>query len=101
MLPAGELTFTERLDLGSEYVTLLDADRLDLLDIRLADAMLRREILQGILLFERDPQRVSNFIQATVNELRRNAYRRERAMCDYFQSIAEAYGDDRPHGNKS
>ena len=94
VLPAGKLSFRERLELAAEYAAALDVDRLDLLDIQQVDAVLRQHILSGHLIFERNPDRVNSLIEVTINELRHNAYRREQALRDYLQSLQEAYRND-------
>lgn len=82
----------EELDLAGALCDLLDTDRVDVVNLNRADLLLRHRAISGRLVYERNPEQVSDFIEETV--LRYIDYEPDlRAFYrDYDQALGEAYG---------
>lgn len=82
----------EELDLGIVAGETLGTERVDVINLNRAHLLLRHRAVGGRLLYERDPIRVSDFIEETI--LRYIDYEPDlRAFYrDYDQALEEAYG---------
>ena len=74
-----ELSLEEWLDLEVKLCHAVGRDDLDILPLERASISLRFRAISGRLLYQRAPDRVSNFIQRTLRE-----------FCD-FQPVLETY----------
>ncbi|MBC7227063.1 MAG: nucleotidyltransferase domain-containing protein [Thermoflexales bacterium] len=91
-----EPSLQEELDLGVALCEALGTEKVDLVNLNRAHLLLRHRAISGHLLYERDPVRVSDFIEETI--LRYIDYEPDlRAFYrDYDQTLEEAYGIRRP-----
>lgn len=82
----------EELDLGVALCEALGTEKVDLINLNRAHLLLRHRAISGRVLYERDPVRVSDFIEETI--LRYIDYEPDlRAFYrDYDQALEEAYG---------
>ncbi len=82
----------EELDLGVAAYEALGTERVDVVNLNRAHLLLRHRAIGGLLIYERDPVRVSDFIEETI--LRYIDYEPDlRAFYrDYDQALEEAYG---------
>lgn len=82
----------EELDLGVAAEEALGMERVDVVNLNRAQLLLRHRAISGLLIYERDPVRISDFIEDTI--LRYIDYEPDlRAFYrDYDQALEEAYG---------
>ncbi|MCX7855406.1 MAG: nucleotidyltransferase domain-containing protein [Anaerolineae bacterium] len=82
----------EELDLGVSVCEALGTEKVDLINLNRAHLLLRHRAISGRVLYERDPIRVSDFIEETI--LHYIDYEPDlRAFYqDYDQALEEAYG---------
>jgi predicted nucleotidyltransferase len=95
VLFAREPDLEEELDLEVTLCDLLGTERVDVVNLNRADLLLRHRAISGRLIYERDAERVSDFIEETI--LRYIDYEPDlRAFYrDYDQALEEAYGHRR------
>ncbi len=81
----------EELDVGVAAEEALGMERVDVINLNRAHLLLRHRAIGGLLIYERDPVRVSDFIEETI--LRYIDYEPdlEALYQDYDQALEEAY----------
>ena len=86
-----ELALREQLALQVKIAEILGKD-VDLVSINDAPLLLRRRVLQGQLLFERDPIAVANLVENTLRRYRDFAPRLREGRAAYYKSLEQDYG---------
>ncbi|WP_376790958.1 nucleotidyltransferase domain-containing protein [Thermoflexus sp.] len=82
----------EELDVGAAAEEALGMERVDIINPNRAHLLLRYRAIGGLLIYERDPIRASDFIEETI--IRYMDYEPDlRAVYrDYDRALEEAYG---------
>ncbi len=82
-----ELTFKEELAFEVVVSEMLGIDDVDVLDVRRANLLFRFRVIAGELLYERDYERVSDFIERTLIEYRDFEPRAQAMLEDYLATL--------------
>lgn len=82
-----DLSLKQELDFEVAVSQALGADNVDVLNLNRANLLLRFRAISGQLLYERDPERVSDFIERTLIEQRDFEPRAQAALRDYFATL--------------
>lgn len=82
----------EELALGVAVSESLGTERVDLVNLNRAKLLLRHRAICGRVLYERDADRMSDFIEFTLRRYVDYAPRLEAYYRDYDQALEEAYG---------
>jgi predicted nucleotidyltransferase len=82
----------EELALGVAVSEILGTERVDLVNLNRANLLLRHRAICGRVLYERDADRVSDFIEFTIRRYVDYAPRLAAYYRDYDRALEEAYG---------
>ncbi|MEM3554982.1 MAG: nucleotidyltransferase domain-containing protein [Candidatus Micrarchaeaceae archaeon] len=82
----------EELALGSALCEILETERVDVVNLNRAHLLLRHRAICGRLLYERDRERVSDFIETTIRHYVDYVPDLAAYYRDYDQALEEAYG---------
>jgi len=83
---------TEELALGVTVSEVLGTERVDLVNLNRAGLLLRQRAISGRVLYERDADRVSDFIEFTLRRYVDHAPRLAAYYRGYDRALEEAYG---------
>jgi|YNPNPStandDraft_1061719.scaffolds.fasta_scaffold03579_11 predicted nucleotidyltransferase len=82
----------EELALGAALCQILETERVDVVNLNRAHLLLRHRAICGRLLYERDAERVSDFIESTIRRYVDYAPDLAAYYRDYDRALEEAYG---------
>lgn len=82
----------EELDVGIAAEEALGMERVDIVNLNRAHLSLRHRAISGLLIYERDPIRVSDFIEETIIRYIDDEPDLRAFYRDYDRALEEAYG---------